>query len=127
MVDVSVRSAPPRPRRSRGFVLEQNPQSSRPNNRPCLQTERLISEPWKQIFPPQICQVLLLVVLLLAGFAPAHAQAPIWVLDARGGPGTRGALFSVDPSSGFRILISDFGASTQGPRGISPVGVAAAP
>jgi hypothetical protein len=88
IVDVSVRSAPPRPRRSRGFVLG----GPAPG-----------------------------------GLCPGHTQAPIWVLDARGGTGTRGALFSVDPSSAFRILISDFGASTQGPLGVSPISVAAAP
>jgi hypothetical protein len=70
---------------------------------------------------------LFLTALLLAGFAPAHAQAPIWVLDARGGTGAHGRLFSVDPRSGTRLEVSNFGAGDQGPQIISPVGVAVAP
>ncbi len=35
-----------------------------------------------------------------------------------------GALFRVDPSSGTRTLLSDFGNAGQGPTGIDPLGVA---
>jgi len=35
-----------------------------------------------------------------------------------------GALFRVDPSTGVRTVVSDFGNSAQGPTGVNPVGVA---
>lgn len=39
-------------------------------------------------------------------------------------PSFRGALFRVDPSTGARALLSDFGDPAQGPLGVEPNGVA---
>ena len=50
------------------------------------------------------------------------SEGDILVIDEDAGG--RGALFSIDPSSGNRILISDFGNAAQGPIGLSSSGVA---
>jgi cysteine-rich repeat protein len=44
-----------------------------------------------------------------------------------GNPGGNGALFLVNPNTGARTLVSDFGNVTQGPTGVNPVGVAIVP
>ncbi|WJF90392.1 hypothetical protein QS306_01525 [Paraburkholderia bonniea] len=46
------------------------------------------------------------------------------VTDAFAGTNGQGALFAVNPSSGQRTLLSDFGNVSQGPVGKTPVGVA---
>jgi hypothetical protein len=47
----------------------------------------------------------------------------VLVTDGSGGSNERGALYSIDPSTGQRTVLSDFGNSTQGPLGEYPVGV----
>ena len=49
-----------------------------------------------------------------------EASGDILVVDQ----GPRGGLFRVDPVSGNRILLSDFGNAAQGPLGINPFAVA---
>jgi cysteine-rich repeat protein/uncharacterized repeat protein (TIGR03803 family) len=46
------------------------------------------------------------------------------VVTANGGMANRGALFRVNPVTGFRTLVSDFGNATQGPLGLQPIAVA---
>jgi len=46
------------------------------------------------------------------------------VIDSQAGTGGRGALFGVDPTTGERVLVSDFGNSLQGPLGVKPSGLA---
>jgi len=56
----------------------------------------------------------------------AHAQpmpGDALVADLTAGTGGRGALFSVDLTTGNRTLISNFGNGAQGPLGIDPRGV----
>jgi hypothetical protein len=48
--------------------------------------------------------------------AAAHADQT-FVIDYEAGTGFLGALFMVDPVSGTRTLISDFGNAGQGPTG----------
>lgn len=49
----------------------------------------------------------------------------ILVVDRDGGGATQfGGLFVVDPDTGSRVVLSDFGNSAQGPLGVDPVGVA---
>ena len=48
----------------------------------------------------------------------------ILVVDSGAGTSTRGVLFSVDPTTGQRTILSDFGAPGQGALGSEPVGVA---
>ena len=61
--------------------------------------------------------------------ALALAIPPAWadetfVVDANAGTNEQGALFRVDPVSGLRTLVSDFGDATQGPAGAEPSGLA---
>jgi hypothetical protein len=53
---------------------------------------------------------------------PAWAlpSGTILVIDSTAGTNAQGALFAVNPSSGQRVVVSDFGASTQGPQGVDP-------
>ncbi len=56
----------------------------------------------------------------------AQGQPPpsdILVADRSAGTGTLGSLFDVNPSTGTRTRISDFGNSVQGPTGKAPAGV----
>lgn len=53
-----------------------------------------------------------------------EATGAILVIDSTVGTSGRGALFRVDPATGVRTLLSDFGAMTQGPVGLNPTGVA---
>lgn len=59
----------------------------------------------------------------LLGLVPGSAL----VTDGSGGTDMRGALYSIDPSSGQRRLLSDFGNGVQGPLGIYPLSVLAVP
>jgi hypothetical protein len=45
------------------------------------------------------------------------ASGEVLVVDGQGGTSARGALFLVNPSTGFRTLLSDFGDRIQGPFG----------
>jgi hypothetical protein len=49
------------------------------------------------------------------------------VMDFDSGTGSRGALFEVDPVTGSRRYLSDFGDAAQGPLGVEPSGFALAP
>lgn len=51
----------------------------------------------------------------------------ILVATGQTGTGLRGVLFRVDPTTGTRELLSDFGDANQGPRGDLPYGVALEP
>ncbi|MGH8588175.1 MAG: calcium-binding protein [Gammaproteobacteria bacterium] len=54
-----------------------------------------------------------------------ESNGTLLVIDATAGTGFRGALFRVDPVSGARILLSDFGSGAN--QGQNPVGVAVVP
>ena len=59
--------------------------------------------------------------------AQAYAQlAPgdVVVADFEAGTNGGGALFRIDPATGNRTIISDFGDGNQGPTGVFPFGVA---
>jgi Ca2+-binding RTX toxin-like protein len=53
------------------------------------------------------------------------ASGRILVIDREAGTNFSGALFGVNPSSGNRVLISDFGDSSKGILGLEPSGVIA--
>ena len=73
----------------------------------------------------KISVLLLIFEVGLTGIGLTQPQGgDILVVDLTAGTGGAGALFSVNPANGVRILISDFGLSTQGPLGMNPVGVA---
>jgi sugar lactone lactonase YvrE len=55
------------------------------------------------------------------------ASQGIVVIDRRAGTDGRGALFRVDPGTGARTLVSDFGDPTQGVTGSRPAGIAVEP
>ena len=59
-----------------------------------------------------------LLATIALGAAPAGADET-YVVDTRAGTDTHGALFRVDPASGNRSLVSDFGNAAQGPLGSS--------
>jgi cysteine-rich repeat protein len=65
---------------------------------------------------------------MLPGLAPpAQAQlnpGDILVADFEGGENGAGLLFRVNPATGARTVLSDFGNPAQGPTGQSPFGVA---
>jgi len=46
-----------------------------------------------------------------------QAGGLILVVDPSAGTGKRGALFAVDPETGLRRIVSDFGKASQGPLG----------
>jgi hypothetical protein len=76
---------------------------------------------------------LFVLVLMFGGVVgqilPAQSQlitGDIVVSDANDGTGNLGALFRVNPSTGVRTLLSDFGNVAQGPTGSDPYGVAIA-
>jgi hypothetical protein len=52
------------------------------------------------------------------------AAGSILVIDRGAGPGNLGALFRVDPSTGARVRLSEFGNTAQGPLGQDPFGMA---
>ena len=53
-----------------------------------------------------------------------NTSGDILVIDTNAGTSSLGALFTVDPSSGNRAIISDFGNAAQGALGSFPSGVA---
>jgi cysteine-rich repeat protein len=53
-----------------------------------------------------------------------EATGGILIIDATAGTSGRGALFRVDPATGNRTRVSNFGNMTQGPLGTDPTGVA---
>jgi hypothetical protein len=55
-----------------------------------------------------------------------EASGAILVIDLQAGTSVtgRGTLFRVDPATGQRTELSDFGSFAKGPRGIDPRGVA---
>jgi hypothetical protein len=53
-----------------------------------------------------------------------EATGTILVIDLTAGTNSRGALFRVNPATGSRTLLSDFGNAAQGPLGTAPTGVA---
>lgn len=72
------------------------------------------------------CCILLLTGLLLAA-NPVQAEVKagdILVIDYAGGTDGRGALVAVDPATGQRRILSDFGNAVQGSLGSSPLSVA---
>jgi hypothetical protein len=67
------------------------------------------------------------VISLVRLTLPAQAQptpGDILVIDFNAGTNLGGALFSINPTTGARTLLSDFGNTAQGPRGVDPFGVA---
>ncbi len=66
-------------------------------------------------------------LLSLSLASPSQAQlsnGDILVIDSSAGTGGDGALFSVDPTTGNRTVLSDFGNPAQGPTGVNPYAVA---
>jgi hypothetical protein len=59
-------------------------------------------------------------LLLVPNTSAQLVPGNVLVIDYEAGTGGSGALFTVDPSSGARTIISDFGNSAQGPVGIDP-------
>jgi streptogramin lyase len=53
-----------------------------------------------------------------------ESTGQILVIDRRAGTSTLGALFRIDPITGQRTLLSDFGNAALGALGLDPVGVA---
>jgi hypothetical protein len=51
------------------------------------------------------------------------ADGTILVVDGNAGTATRGAVFTVDPVTGARTILSDFGDATQGPLGVTPIAI----
>ena len=67
--------------------------------------------------------ILMTAISIMAIIAQAHAQLSpgnILVTDLGAGTNMRGALFRVDPSTGARTILSDFGNPDQGPVGLNP-------
>ena len=61
--------------------------------------------------------------LLLTLFIPAAGYADVtYVIDPSAGTGGNGALFRVDPVSGARTVLSDFGAGPN--QGVGPYDIA---
>ena len=62
------------------------------------------------------------------GFNPfgiaVEASGTILVVNQDEGTGDNGALFRIDPTTGNRILLSDFGNAGQGTLGFAPLGIA---
>jgi len=74
---------------------------------------------------------LIATVLCVTGLTPqAHAQlnpGDILVIDIEAGTNSKGTLFSVNPVTGNRTVISDFSNASQGTLGENPSGVALGP
>lgn len=73
-----------------------------------------------------VCFVPLILILTILWLVPeSHAQlntGDILVVDFSAGTGGQGALFRVDPTTGARTLLSDFGVGAN--QGVDPLGVA---
>jgi hypothetical protein len=64
-------------------------------------------------------------MVLIGGLSlPGSVEADTVVSDPTAGTGALGALFRVNPTTGLRALLSDFGNAGQGPLGATPVAVA---
>ena len=62
--------------------------------------------------------VILTLMLAFAGTVSAQlSQGDILVIDSQAGTNFNGALFVIDPVTGNRTLLSDFGNPAQGPLG----------
>jgi uncharacterized repeat protein (TIGR01451 family) len=55
------------------------------------------------------------------------ASGDILVVTTQGGTDDRGVLFRINPTTGARTVVSDFGNVAQGERGNEPIGVAVVP
>ena len=81
------------------------------------------------LLPSAIMSTVIFAFLLITtiGFIPqAHAQhspGDILVINSNAGTNRDGALFRVNPTTGNRTVVSDFGDNAQGPLGSSPHGV----
>lgn len=65
----------------------------------------------------------LLTVVLIGGLSrPSSVAAQTYVIDESAGTGGNGALFRVDPTTGARTLLSDFGVGAN--PGVDPDGMA---
>lgn len=75
--------------------------------------------------------IITITALCITGVTPqAHAQlnpGDILVVDFSAGTNSRGALFSLDPVTGNRTVISDFGNASKGTLGVDPLGVVLGP
>jgi len=73
----------------------------------------------------RLAQTVLILTILWMGTTFAQPiPGDALVVDTSGGIDDVGQLFSVDPTTGDRVLISDFGDGTQGPLGLTPTSVA---
>ncbi|MFO1153569.1 MAG: hypothetical protein U1E42_07865 [Rhodospirillales bacterium] len=87
-----------------------------------LCTSGPVKQPKRRVFYLRSLQCsLILLGIMLFGTVQAHGNAlrpgTILVTDALGGTDRQGALFVVNPRTGQRRIISDFGDPTQGPLG----------
>ena len=57
------------------------------------------------------------------GGVTVEPSGQILVVDLDAGTNTRGGLFRVNPTTGARAVLSDFGDSNQGPLGLEPAGL----
>ena len=76
-----------------------------------------------------LCRVLMFTAGLLLTSIPPHVHAQlnatdVVVVDLNAGTDNRGALMRVDPSTGTRTVLSDFGNPSQGELGSGPVNLA---
>ena len=58
---------------------------------------------------------------------PSGQGGTLYVADRNSGTGHNGVIFAVDPVSGNRIYMSDFGNGSQGALGVNPIAIAAVP
>lgn len=76
-----------------------------------------------------LCRVLMFTAGLLLTSIPPHVHAQlnatdVVVVDLNAGTDNRGALMRVDPSTGTRTVLSDFGNPSQGELGSGPLNLA---
>lgn len=74
----------------------------------------------KRAFAKFLYLTLAFLTFSIAFPAWALPSGTILVIDSTAGTNAQGALFAVNPTNGQRAVISDFGASTQGPQGVDP-------
>jgi hypothetical protein len=81
---------------------------------------------WQRVSVRALPMLVTAFATVLALFGNVQAQVipgDVLVADGNGGATLQGALFRVDPTSGQRTILSDFGNAAQGPTGNSPEGV----
>jgi hypothetical protein len=86
-------------------------------------TQRARTKPYFGIL---VCALAIANALFGGVLATAYAQlssGDVLVIDGRAGSGQHGAIFRVDPTTGVRTVLNDFGNSAQGPLGVSPIGL----